>query len=216
MLQIVLGFIAGIIGAGVTFAIAGSSILGIILSIIVATLVYLGVSTITTPTPKIGDTAAELIPDGEKALGVIEAARGTLKTVHTLGSRIKDEDILREITEFSAGMHGLVSYVERAPSGYGVLRHYDLTYGPQVVRLLANYADVEASGSTTSVADAKKATIKAMDTVEAAAAGELDRAVADKRLALDAQASAISQLTAMDGYKPELTHNTPEGEVEAK
>lgn len=199
-MPIALGFIAGLIAAGLAFAISGGGALGLILAVLAAAAAYIGVSSLLTPDRTIGGMVAEFAPDGERALEAVDRAKATLGRVRAAGARIRDADIRREIDEFCRGMAALVHYVERNPTAHDVLRRYDGAYGQRVVDLLDTYAEVEASGGPELVGETRATTVRAMDRVEQAARGELDRAVADRRLQLDANASAIDQLTAMDGY----------------
>lgn len=201
MLPIAAGFIAGLALAALAFWITGGGFLGLALAVLVAAGSYIAVSSLLTPDRRIGGMVAEFVPEGEKALKAIDDAKRTLRIVSDASARIRDADIRREIQEFGQGFNALIHYVERNPAAHDVLRHYDVTYGPQVIQLLSSYADVESSGSPQSVGESRAATVRAMDQVEKAARGELDRAVADRRLQLDANASAIRQLTAMDGYR---------------
>lgn len=199
-MPIIAGFTAGLVAAGLVFWITGGGITGLVLAIIVAAIAYIGVSSLLTPDRKIGDMVAEFVPDGERALQTIDRAKATLNSVSDVSARIRDADIRREINEFGQGMAALIRYVERNPGAHDVLRHYDDAYGQRVVDLLTTYADVEASGSPKSIGETRATTVRAMDQVEMAARGELDKAVSDRKLQLDANASAIKQLTAMDGY----------------
>lgn len=211
MLPIIIGFLAGLVAAGVTFTLMGGGVPALIGALIAAAFAYVAGSMLATPDRKIGGTVAELVPDGMKAADAIDTARTTLDRVNRLKTLIKDADVRRECDEFATGLHALIAYVERDPGAYTVLRHYDATYGAQVIRVLAGYRDVEASGAPGQTAKAKLSVVRALDDVERAAAGELDRAVADRTLTLDADASAIKQLTAMDGYKTP-GHATETGE----
>lgn len=201
MLPIIAGFITGLALAGLVFWITGGGLMGLILALLAAAAGYIAVSSILTPERTIGGMVAEFVPDGERALRIIDDAKNTLRQVSDISARIRDADVRREINEFGQGMAALIHYVDRNPGACDVLSSYNASYGPRVIKLLSNYADVEASASPQLVGETREKTVRAMDQVELAAQGELDNAVKAKKLQLDANASAISQLTALNGYQ---------------
>lgn len=196
-----LAIIVGLILAAIGFILADGGLVGLSVGLMLAILSYLAIIFLVSPDRKLDGIPIEFLPDGQKAADAIDHAKTTLAQIERI--QVNDRMIFQEILEFSQGFTSLIRYVENNPSAYDTLRHYDNTYGKQAISLLTTYADVERSGSQEQTLTAKNTTVKAMDAMETAAKGELDRAVGAQTLKLQADSQAVSQLTAMDGYSME-------------
>lgn len=196
-----LAIIVGLILAAIGFILADGGLVGLSVGLMLAILGYLAIIFLVSPDRKLDGIPIEFLPDGQKAADAIDHAKTTLAQIERI--QVNDRMIFQEILEFSQGFTSLIRYVENNPSAYDTLRHYDNTYGKQAISLLTTYADVERSGSQEQTLTAKNTTVKAMDAMETAAKGELDRAVGAQTLKLQADSQAVSQLTAMDGYRVE-------------
>lgn len=196
-----LAIIVGLILAAIGFILADGGLVGLSVGLMLAILGYLAIIFLVSPDRKLDGIPIEFLPDGQKAADAIDHAKTTLAQIERI--QVNDRMIFQEILEFSQGFTSLIRYVENNPSAYDTLRHYDNTYGKQAISLLTTYADVERSGSQEQTLTAKNTTVKAMDAMETAAKGELDRAVGAQTLKLQADSQAVSQLTAMDGYSVE-------------
>lgn len=196
-----LAIIVGLILAAIGFILADGGLVGLSVGLMLAILGYLAIIFLVSPDRKLDGIPIEFLPDGQKAADAIDHAKTTLAQIERI--QVNDRMIFQEILEFSQGFTSLIRYVENNPSAYDTLRHYDNTYGKQAISLLTTYADVERSGSQEQTLTAKNTTVKAMDAMETAAKGELNRAVGAQTLKLQADSQAVSQLTAMDGYSVE-------------
>lgn len=200
MLPIVLGFVAGLVLGALAFVLLKGGLLGLGVGAVVAVLGYVAVSALAERPRRIGDMAAELVPDGEAALRAIDEATARVASIGELSSRIIDRRVNGEAADFIAATNALIRYVNTDPHAYQTLRHYINVYGAQTESLLKGYLDVERSGVGPQIAKARDEAIEALQALEMTAAGELQRAVAAKTLALSADSEAIVRLASMDGY----------------
>ncbi|RSX51738.1 hypothetical protein D2E25_1713 [Bifidobacterium goeldii] len=200
MLSIIAGFLAGFAVGAVAFVLIGGGVPGLIVGAIAATAGYVAVSSLTERSRRIGSIAVELVPDGDKALAAIDQANARLKSISALRSRIIDMRVKAEADDFIAATNDLIRYVGEDPHSYPTLNHFINVYGEQTESLLNGYLDVERSGVTSQMGQARTEAIEALQALERTAAGELTRAVKAKTLALSADSDAIVRLSRMDGY----------------
>ena len=218
MLAVILGFLAGLLAGSLAFALLHGGVLGLVIGAVVAVVGYIGVSSLFERSRTIGGRAAELVPDGEQAIRVIDEANARVGSISAISSRIRNGYVNKEAADFIAATNDLIRYVNTDPHAYPTLRHYINVYGEQTESLLKGYLDVERSVADDSPAVAQ--TVKALRALERTAAGELQRAVAAKTLTLAADSEAIVRLASMDGYDMQddeedaaATAGTPEGSV---
>ncbi|MBT1178872.1 5-bromo-4-chloroindolyl phosphate hydrolysis family protein [Bifidobacterium vespertilionis] len=201
MLQVILGFAAGL-GLGVAgFLIAGGGVPGIVVALVAAAGGYVGVSALTTPDRKIGKVLASALPNGQKAADAIDDANERLKLIEGTLREIQDPTVRAEANDFVVATRDLVRYVGTDPGAWSTLRHYITVYGEQTSKLLESYVDVERSGAGDQLWKARQETIEALQVLEKTAAGELSRAVSSKTLGISADSDAIVRLARMDGYE---------------
>lgn len=200
MLQVICGFIAGLLLAGLGFGLAGGGAPGLIVAIVLAALGYIAASTLTEPERRIGKMLASALPNGQKAADAIDSANARLSSIALFARQVRDPAVKAEADDFIAATRDLVQYVARDTSAYPTLRHYITVYGEQTEQLLRSYVDVESSGACDQIAKASTETIEALQVLEQTAAGELSRAVSAKTLGIAADSDAIQRLARMDGY----------------
>ena len=200
MLQVICGFVAGLLFAGLGFWLAGGGVVGLVVAVVLAALGYVAASTLTEPERRIGKMLASALPNGQKAADAIDAANARLNNINMLTRQVRDPVVRKEANDFVVATQDLVKYVTRDPSAYQTLRHYITVYGEQTEKLLRSYVDVESSGAHDQIAKARQETIEALQVLEQTAAGELSRAVSSKTLGIAADSDAIQRLARMDGY----------------
>lgn len=200
MLQVICGFVAGLLFAGLGFWLAGGGVVGLVVAVVLAALGYVAASTLTEPERRIGKMLASALPNGQKAADAIDAANARLNNINMLTRQVHDPVVRKEANDFVVATQDLVKYVTRDPSAYQTLRHYITVYGEQTEKLLRSYVDVESSGAHDQIAKARQETIEALQVLEQTAAGELSRAVSSKTLGIAADSDAIQRLARMDGY----------------
>ena len=175
MLQVICGFVVGLLLAGLGFGLVGGGVPGLIVAVVLAALGYIAASTLTEPERRIGKMLVSALPNGQKTADTIDAANARLNSIAMLTKQVRDPAVKAEANDFIAATKDLVQYVTRDTSAYPTLRHYITVYGEQTEKLLRSYVDV-------------------------AAAGELSRAVSAKTLGITADSDAIQRLARMDGY----------------
>lgn len=200
MLPVIAGFIAGLVLGMLTFLLLQGGLVGLAVGAVVAVLAYVGVSMLVERPRKIGDLAAESVPDGDKVVRTLDEANQRVHSIGTLASKIRDQYVGKEAADFIAATNDLIRYVNTDPGAYQTLRHYINVYGEQTEDLLGSYVDVERSSASAQLNQARFDTIQALRALERTAAGELRRAVETKTLALAADSDAIVRLASMDGY----------------
>ena len=192
MLQVICGFVVGLLLAGLGFGLVGGGVPGLIVAVVLAALGYIAASTLTEPERRIAN--------GQKTADTIDAANARLNSIAMLTKQVRDPAVKAEANDFIAATKDLVQYVTRDTSAYPTLRHYITVYGEQTEKLLRSYVDVESSGARDQIATARIETIEALQVLEQTAAGELSRAVSAKTLGITADSDAIQRLARMDGY----------------
>ena len=200
MLQVICGFVVGLLLAGLGFGLVGGGVPGLIVAVVLAALGYIAASTLTEPERRIGKMLVSALPNGQKAADTIDAANARLNSIAMLTKQVRDPAVKAEANDFIAATKDLVQYVTRDTSAYPTLRHYITVYGEQTEKLLRSYVDVESSGARDQIATARIETIEALQVLEQTAAGELSRAVSAKTLGITADSDAIQRLARMDGY----------------
>lgn len=200
MIGVVIGFIVGLVLAGVAFWACGGGVVGLVVALAVAALVYVAVCTLLEPERRIGAMLADALPNGRKAADAIDAARALLDRVTRLTGQVHDPTVRAEADDFVAATRDLTAYVVSDTKAYEVLRRYVNVYGEQTEHLLAAYIDVERSGADDQLEIARRDTVEALQVLERTAAGELSRAVSAKTLGIAADSEAIVRLARMNGY----------------
>lgn len=200
MLQVICGFVVGLLLAGLGFGLVGGGVPGLIVAVVLAALGYIAASTLTEPERRIGKMLVSALPNGQKTADTINAANARLNSIAMLTKQVRDPAVKAEANDFIAATKDLVQYVTRDTSAYPTLRHYITVYGEQTEKLLRSYVDVESSGARDQIATARIETIEALQVLEQTAAGELSRAVSAKTLGITADSDAIQRLARMDGY----------------
>lgn len=200
MLQVICGFVVGLLLAGLGFGLVGGGVPGLIVAVVLAALGYIAASTLTEPERRIGKMLVSALPNGQKTADTIDAANARLNSIAMLTKQVRDPAVKAEANDFIAATKDLVQYVTRDTSAYPTLRHYITVYGEQTEKLLRSYVDVESSGTRDQIATARIETIEALQVLEQTAAGELSRAVSAKTLGITADSDAIQRLARMDGY----------------
>lgn len=200
MLQVICGFVVGLLLAGLGFGLVGGGVPGLIVAVVLAALGYIAASTLTEPERRIGKMLVSALPNGQKTADTIDAANARLNSIAMLTKQVRDPAVKAEANDFIAATKDLVQYVTRDTSAYPTLRHYITVYGEQTEKLLRSYVDVESSGARDQIATVRIETIEALQVLEQTAAGELSRAVSAKTLGITADSDAIQRLARMDGY----------------
>lgn len=78
MLQVICGFVVGLLLAGLGFGLAGGGVPGLIVAVVLAALGYIAASTLTEPERRIGKMLVSALPNGQKAADA--ARRGERST----------------------------------------------------------------------------------------------------------------------------------------
>lgn len=208
MASYVIGAAAGVVaGLACVFVVGG--VVGIVAGVAVAVLLYFGVGRLLAPEAKLGNVAASLVPNGEAAASKIFEARALADKVQQLGHRAHSSDVHGETDELAADIRKLACYVEKQPATYGRLSHFLATYGEACTSVLENYLAVEVTGTAESRGHTD--VIEALNALEGAAQGELQRAAGAKVAELSADSDAVRRLMEMDGYSSDARTTRKDG-----
>ena len=77
MLQVICGFVVGLLLAGLGFGLVGGGVPGLIVAVVLAALGYIAASTLTEPERRIGKMLVSALPNGQKTADTIDAANST-------------------------------------------------------------------------------------------------------------------------------------------
>ena len=79
MLQVICGFVVGLLLAGLGFGLVGGGVPGLIVAVVLAALGYIAASTLTEPERRIGKMLVSALPNGQK----IRSTRRTLNSTRS-------------------------------------------------------------------------------------------------------------------------------------
>ena len=99
MLQVICGFVVGLLLAGLGFGLVGGGVPGLIVAVVLAALGYIAASTLTEPERRIGKM---LVPNGQKTADTIDAANAQLNSIAMLTKQVRDPAVKAEANDFIA------------------------------------------------------------------------------------------------------------------
>ena len=73
MLQVICGFVVGLLLAGLGFGLVGGGVPGLIVAVGLAALGHIAASTLTEPERRIGKMLVSALPNGQKSADTIDA-----------------------------------------------------------------------------------------------------------------------------------------------
>lgn len=209
----IVGAVAAIVGGLACIHFFGG-VVGTISGVAVAVLLYLGIGMLLEPQAKLGGIVASDIPDGEVAAACVSQAQELCSQLQELSASVRDAQVRAEIGDLVHDIEALAGYVEKQPSAHRRLSHFLNVYGDQCVPMMRGYMSVESGSGTESFDEAHKNVVEALDVLEGAAQGELERAMTGKVTELSAGTESIRRLLEMDGYSVDArrrTEDAPDG-----
>lgn len=90
MLQVICGFVVGLLLAGLGFGLVGGGVPGLIVAVVLAALGYIAASTLTEPERRIGKMLVSALPNGQKTADTIDAANARLNSIAMQAQVLKD------------------------------------------------------------------------------------------------------------------------------
>lgn len=111
MLQVICGFVVGLLLAGLGFGLVGGGVPGLIVAVVLAALGYIAASTLTEPERRIGKMLVSALPNGQKTADTIDAANAQLNSIAMLTKQVRDPAVKAEANDFIAATKDLVQYV---------------------------------------------------------------------------------------------------------
>ena len=100
MLQVICGFVVGLLLAGLGFGLVGGGGPGLI--VVLAALGYIAASTLTEPERRIGKMLVSALPNGQKTADTIDAANARLNSIAMLTKQVRDPAVKAEANDFIA------------------------------------------------------------------------------------------------------------------
>ena len=101
MLQVICGFVVGLLLAGLGFGLVGG-VPGLIVAVVLAALGYIAASTLTEPERRIGKMLVSALPNGQKTADTIDAANAQLNSIAMLTKQVRDPAVKAEANDFIA------------------------------------------------------------------------------------------------------------------
>lgn len=102
MLQVICGFVVGLLLAGLGFGLVGGGVPGLIVAVVLAALGYIAASTLTKPERRIGKMLVSALPNGQKTADTIDAANAQLNSIAMLTKQVRDPAVKAEANDFIA------------------------------------------------------------------------------------------------------------------
>ena len=96
MLQVICGFVVGLLLAGLGFGLVGGGVPGLIVAVVLAALGYIAAST------RIGKMLVSALPNGQKTADTIDAANAQLNSIAMLTKQVRDPAVKAEANDFIA------------------------------------------------------------------------------------------------------------------
>ena len=102
MLQVICGFVVGLLLAGLGFGLVGGGVPGLIVAVVLAALGYIAASPLTEPERRIGKMLVSALPNGQKTADTIDAANAQLNSIAMLTKQVRDPAVKAEANDFIA------------------------------------------------------------------------------------------------------------------
>ena len=102
MLQVICGFVVGLLLAGLGFGLVGGGVPGLIVAVELAALGYIAASTLTEQERRIGKMLVSALPNGQKTADTIDAANAQLNSIAMLTKQVRDPAVKAEANDFIA------------------------------------------------------------------------------------------------------------------
>ena len=102
MLQVICGFVVGLLLAGLGFGLVGGGVPGLIVAVVLAALGYIAASTLTEQERRIGKMLVSALPNGQKTADTIDAANAQLNSIAMLTKQVRDPAVKAEANDFIA------------------------------------------------------------------------------------------------------------------
>ena len=102
MLQVICGFVVGLLLAGLGFGLVGGGVPGLIVAVVLAALGDIAASTLTEPERRIGKMLVSALPNGQKTADTIDAANAQLNSIAMLTKQVRDPAVKAEANDFIA------------------------------------------------------------------------------------------------------------------
>lgn len=102
MLQVICGFVVGLLLAGLGFGLVGGGVPGLIVAVVLAALGYIAASTLTELERRIGKMLVSALPNGQKTADTIDAANAQLNSIAMLTKQVRDPAVKAEANDFIA------------------------------------------------------------------------------------------------------------------
>ena len=102
MLQVICGFVVGLLLAGLGFGLVGGGVPGLIVAVVLAALGYIAASPLTEPERRIGKMLVSALPNGQKPAATIDAANAQLNSIAMLTKQVRDPAVKAEANDFIA------------------------------------------------------------------------------------------------------------------
>lgn len=102
MLQVICGFVVGLLLAGLGFGLVGGGVPGLIVAVVLSALGYIAASTLTEPEQRIGKMLVSALPNGQKTADTIDAANAQLNSIAMLTKQVRDPAVKAEANDFIA------------------------------------------------------------------------------------------------------------------
>lgn len=99
MLQVICGFVVGLLLAGLGFGLVGGGVPGLIVAVVLAALGYIAAS---EPERRIGKMLVSALPNGQKTADTIDAANAQLNSIAMLTKQVRDPAVKAEANDFIA------------------------------------------------------------------------------------------------------------------
>lgn len=102
MLQVICGFVVGLLLAGLGFGLVGGGVPGLIVAVVLAALGYIAASTLTEPERRTGKMLVSALSNGQKTADTIDAANARLNSIAMLTKQVRDPAVKAEANDFIA------------------------------------------------------------------------------------------------------------------
>lgn len=143
-------------------------------------------------------------PEAPSETGELSQADLTLRKIRQLNDAIPNPELSRKIEQIEALTAKIFRLLEERPEKEGELRSFLNYYLPQTLKILENYAKLEAQGiEGENIAEAKQKIELMMDKVVDGYETQLDKLFADDVLDISADLKVMEAMLAKDGLTVE-------------
>ena len=174
----------------------------LILSGVLAVLLYLAVLLLTKPKRQLGGIALEELPDGETLEKRLAEAREDFDSIGRSMKEIEDSELQAESEKLHGTAGRILNFLEKNPEKIPAARQFIDYYQDTASSLLKRYVELQNTRlGTADVTQLKDQTRQALVTLNRAFEKQFEKLMQNELMNMDADIKLLRQTMKMEGYE---------------